>query len=125
MLTCTLTNVGTQAEPWPVVGLLHLSTDADRAIVRRDVELSLSGTGLDNGLWWLGGTLVGYSRFDWDGTAAAGSNRDITVAIVDDADYEPAERFYLGLAADGSRNVSALLDAAVTDRHRRKRRQEQ
>ena len=111
-LTCTLANLGTQAEPWPVVGLLHLSTDIDRAIVRRDVTLSITGTDPDNGLWWIGQTLVGYSRFDWSGTAAAGVTRDVTVAVVGDGDYEPAERFHLGLAAVGSRSVGALLDTA-------------
>ena len=112
-LTCSLANAGTQAQPWPVVGLLHLSTDADRAIVRRDVTLSIPGTNPNNGLWWIGRTLVGYSRFDWSGTAAVGSTRDVAIDIVDDDDYEPAERFHLGLAADGSRNVGALVDAAV------------
>ena len=113
MLTCTLANRETQAAPWPVVGVLHLSTDADRAMVRRDVTVSLADTAVDHGLWWIGRTLVGYARFDWSGTAAAGYSRDVTVGIVDDADYETAERFRLGQAADGSRSVGALLDSAV------------
>ena len=112
-LTCTLVNLGSEAGPWPVAGLVHLSTDDDRALVRRDVALTATDATVENGLWWIGETLVGYSRFDWSGDATAGSSRDVTVTIIDDGDYEPAERFYLALAADGSRNVGALVDSAA------------
>ena len=124
-LTCTLANVGTRAAPWPVVGLLHLSTDAHRAIVGRDATLSVGGATPDSGLWWIGHTLVGYVRIDRSGTAASGSTRDVSIAIVDDTVYEPAERFHLGLAADGQPQCRSVGGQRLCRGHRRKRRKEQ
>ncbi len=121
-LDCTLTNTGDETESWPVVGILHLSTDVDRALVRGsavDVEFGTLAPDveLDGGVWWVGDTLVAYSRFDWDGEAAAsgdpagGDSRTVPVAIVNDADHEGAERFYISLGPDGSRGVGILSNS--------------
>ena len=61
---------------------------------------------------------MGYSRFDWAGMAEATASvdsddvRDVPISIVDDGDYESAERFYVSLAPDGSRAIGVLVDNA-------------
>ncbi|MCY4663425.1 MAG: hypothetical protein OXC00_02025 [Acidimicrobiaceae bacterium] len=75
-LTCTLANTSAEAQPWPVVAILHLSSDEDRALVRGSLIDVVFGARspaaeLDNGVEWIGETLVGYSRFDWPGKAGA------------------------------------------------------
>ncbi|WP_419865405.1 hypothetical protein [Candidatus Poriferisodalis sp.] len=73
-MACTLTNTSADAQPWPVVALLHLSADEDRAlVVGSPVDVAFGSLSpaveLDSSVWWIGETLVGYSRFDWDGEA--------------------------------------------------------
>ena len=124
-LTCTLTNTAATEEDWPVVGILHRSADSNRALVRGsplDVRLSAPNPDatIEGGVWWIGPDLVGYSFFDWSGTAAAASgatttttgattnSRQVVISILDDGDHESEEVFYVSLASDGSRNVGAL-----------------
>ena len=126
-LTCTLTNTAATEEDWPVVGILHRSADSNRALVRGsplDVELSAPTpeATIEGGVWWIGSDLVGYSFFDWSGTAAAASgatttttggtttSRQVVISIVDDGDHESEEVFYVSLASDGSRNVGVLYN---------------
>ena len=113
-LQCTISDTGVGAAAWPVVGILHLSSDADRALVRGvpvDVALEApaAGTPVDGGVWWIGDVLVGYARADLLGESEGdGDTRTVSIAVLDDEDYEPAERFYVALAGDGRRGVGAL-----------------
>ncbi|WP_419927336.1 cadherin-like beta sandwich domain-containing protein [Candidatus Poriferisocius sp.] len=118
-LACTLTNTAEEAKPWPVVAILHLSTDDDRALVRGtliDVSLGTPSPGatIDGGVTWIGDTLVGYSRFDWSGTAGAkgatGSSRTVNVVASHDSFDEDSEKFYVALGPDGSRGVGLLYN---------------
>ena len=126
-LTCTLTNTAATEEDWPVVGILHRSADSNRALVRGsplDVELNAPTpeATIEGGVWWIGRDLVGYSFFDWSGTAAAASgatttttgattnSRQVVISILDDGDDESEEVFYVSLASDGSRNVGVLYN---------------
>ena len=132
-LTCTLKNTAAEAKPWPVVAILHLSTDGDRALVRGtsiDVTLgtpSPSAT-TEGGVTWIGDTLVGWSRFDWSGSAGAdptqttvpqgapGNSRTVTIVAAHDGIDEEIEKFYVALGPDGSRGVGLLYNnkASVT-----------
>ncbi len=110
---CTLTNSGTEAKNWPVVGILHLSSDANRALVRGSpVDLQLAtpdpSSEIDGGLWWIGSVLIAYSRFDWEGEASTQASRTVSITIQDDDDYEGEEVFYVSLTASGSRGVGFL-----------------
>ena len=112
-LECIVSFVGDAATDWPVVGVLHLSSDAARALVRGvplDLDMAVpDGAKADGGLWWIGDVLVGFERFDLPGTARTrGERRTVSIAIRDDDDYEPAERFYVALAPSGSRGVGIL-----------------
>ena len=133
-LACTLTNTSSAASAWPVVALVHLSDDTDRAlVVGSPIDASFAtrqpAAELDSGVEWIGDTLVGYSRFDWSGdapgapattppsTSAPPANaRTVNIAIADDAAQEGSERFYVALGPDGSRGVGLLTTnkAAVT-----------
>ena len=111
--SCTLTNTNSNNRNWPAVGILHLSSDSDRALVRGvpiDVKWGsrTPSASLDEEVEWLGPELVGYSRFDWDGNASPGGARQIPLTIVDDKDYEGAERFYVSLAPSGRRGLGPL-----------------
>ena len=118
-LTCTLSNPGSSATPWPGVAIFHLSEDADRALVRGgdvDVEFDTltpaASTAFDQelegGVWWVGRVLVAYERFDWSGNAAASASRSIPIMALDDELYEGDEQFYITLTPDGTRNATAL-----------------
>ena len=118
-LTCTLSNPGSSATPWPGVAMFHLSEDADRALVRGgdvDVEFDTltpaASTAFDQelegGVWWVGRVLVAYERFDWSGNAAASASRSISIMALDDELYEGDEQFYITLTPDGTRNATAL-----------------
>ena len=112
-VACTLTNSGTEAKNWPVVGILHLSSDANRALVRGsplDLQLATPdpSSEIDGGLWWIGSVLIAYSRFDWEGDASAEASRTVSITIQDDDHYEGEEIFYVSLAASGSRGVGFL-----------------
>ena len=126
-LVCTLKNTATEAKPWPVVAILHLSTDTDRALVRgSSIDITLGApspeTAIDGGVTWIGDTLVGYSRFDWPGDAdadpgetattvgAPGSSRTVNIVAAQDSLDENSERFYVALGPDGSRGVGSLTD---------------
>ena len=126
-LACTLKNTATEAKPWPVVAILHLSTDTDRALVRGssiDVTLGTPSpeAAIDGGVTWIGDTLVGYSRFDWSGFAdadpgetatsvgAPGSSRTVNIVAPQDSLDENSERFYVALGPDGSRGVGFLYN---------------
>ena len=110
---CTLENTGAEAKDWPVVGILHLSSDANRALVRGsplDLQLATPdpSSEIDGGLWWIGSVLVAYSRFDWQGRASAQASRTVSIIIEDDDEYEDNEIFYVSLASSGSRGVGFL-----------------
>ena len=118
-LTCTLSNPGSSATPWPGVAIFHLSEDADRALVRggdADVEFDTLTPAasaafdqeLEGGVWWVGRMLVAYERFDWSGDAAASASRSISIMALDDELYEGDEQFYITLTPDGTRNATAL-----------------
>ena len=118
-LTCTLSNPGSSATPWPGVAIFHLSEDADRALVRGgdvDVEFDTltpaASTAFDQelegGVWWVGRVLVAYERFDWSGNAAASASRSIPIMALDDELHEGDEQFYITLTPDGTRNATAL-----------------
>ena len=112
-VACTLTNTDAEAKNWPVVGILHLSSDADRALVRGsplDLQLATPdpSSEIDGGLWWIGSVLIAYSRFDWEGEASTQVSRTVSITIQDDDDYEGEEVFYVSLAASGSRGVGFL-----------------
>ena len=120
-LSCTLTNTTDDANDWPVVAILHLSTDADRAlVVGAPVDVSfgtLTGSpAIDQNVWWIGDTLVGYSRFDWTGQAPASTvdddsdARTVSIAATDDTAWETAEAFYVTLGPDSSKGVGFLYD---------------
>ena len=117
-LGCELRNGGEAAAPWPVVGVLHLSSDgAGEARLRgAPVDLRLlppgHGAATDGGVWWTGDTLVGYERFDWDGDAEPGESRSFAaVSVEDDTDYEGEEWFYVAMAASGRRGIGFLYDS--------------
>ena len=110
---CTLKYSGTEAKNWPVAGILHLSSDANRALVRGsplDLQLATPdpSSEIDGGLWWIGSVLIAYSRFDWEGEASTQASRTVSITIQDDDDYEGEEVFYVSLAASGSRGVGFL-----------------
>ena len=118
-LTCTLSNPGSSAVPWPGVAMFHLSEDADRALVRgEDVDVEFDtltpaasanfDQELEGGVWWVGRVLVAYERFDWSGNAAASASRSIPIMALDDELYEGDEQFYITLTPDGTRNATAL-----------------
>ena len=112
-VACTLTNTAAETKNWPVVGILHLSSDANRALVRGsplDLQLETPNPAseIDGGLWWIGGVLVAYSRFDWQGTASAQASRTVSIVIEDDDEYEGNEIFYVSLASSGSSGVGFL-----------------
>ena len=124
-LTCTLTNTSEEAKPWPVVAILHLSTDDDRALVRgTSIDVTLGtptpSAAIDGGVTWIGDTLVGYSRFDWSGSAGAegtpGDSRTVNIVAQHDSLDEDSEKFYVALGPDGSRGVGILYNnkASVT-----------
>jgi hypothetical protein len=135
-LECTLTNTSSAAEAWPVVALVHLADDTDRAlVVGKPIDAAFAArqpaAELDSGVEWIGETLVGYSRFDWSGRASAApatplspasapaesaNARTVNIAVSDDALQEGNERFYVALGPDGSRGVGLLFanKAAVT-----------
>ena len=118
-LTCTLSNPGSSATPWPGAAIFHLSEDADRALVRgEDVDVEFDtltpassanfDQELEGGVWWVGRVLVAYERFDWSGNAAASASRSIPIMALDDELYEGDEQFYITLTPDGTRNATAL-----------------
>ena len=120
-LVCTLSNTTDADAPWPVVGIVHLSSDTDRALVVGsliDVEFGtlVGGPDVESDVWWIGDVVVGYSRFDWDGEATASSetettdSRTVNIAVNDDSAWEEAEAFYVSLAPNGSRGVGFLYD---------------
>ncbi|WP_419944336.1 hypothetical protein [Candidatus Poriferisodalis sp.] len=129
-LACTLANSSSEAQPWPVVALLHLSADEDRAlVVGSPVDVGFGSLSpvveLDSSVWWIGETLVGYSRFDWDGDADGvpadppptvttlvppETSRTVSIAVVDDAAAEGSEQFYVALGPDGSDGVGFLYN---------------
>jgi hypothetical protein len=133
-LACILTNTSATPEAWPVVAIVHLSDDTDRAlVVGSPIDAAFAArqpaANLDSGVEWIGDTLVGYSRFDWSGSAEAAPDttststssapanaRTVNIAISYDALQEGNERFYVALGPDGSRGVGLLSTnkAAVT-----------
>ena len=132
-LSCTLTNTSAEAKPWPVVAILHLSTDDDRALVRgASIDVTLGAPSpaatIDGGVTWIGDTLVGYSRFDWSGDAGAdptqttttvgspGNSRTVSIVASQDSLDEDSEKFYVALGPDGSKGVGILYNnkASVT-----------
>ena len=117
--SCTLSNLGEAAAPWPVVAIVHLSTDANRALVRGsplDARLGAPSPSadIDGGVDWVGDTLVAYSRFDWSDDAPAagadGDSRNVPIVVEADDDYEAGELFYVSLAPDGRTALGPLLD---------------
>ena len=127
-LACTLKNTAAEAKPWPVVAILHLSTDTDRALVRgSSIDVTLGAPSpaadLDGGVTWIGDTLVGYSRFDWSGDAgaqgAAGNSRTVNIVAAHDGLDENSEKFYVALGPDGTKGVGLLYNnkasVALTD----------
>ena len=111
--TCVLTNTNNVRKAWPAVGLLHISTDSDRALVRGepiDVRWGARSpaAALDNEVWWIGADLVAYSRFDWTGQATPSEARNVPLSIIQDDDYEAAERFYISLAPNHGKAVGPL-----------------
>lgn len=132
-LACTLTNTAAEAKPWPVVAILHLSTDTDRALVRgTSIDVTLGTPSpeatIEGGVTWIGDTLVGYSRFDWPGNAGAdptqtsttvaapGNTRTVNIVAEQDSLDEDNEKFYVALGPDGSKGVGILYNnkASVT-----------
>ncbi|MCY3662273.1 MAG: SwmB domain-containing protein [bacterium] len=122
-LTCTLKNTSEEAKPWPVVAILHLSTDDDRALVRgTSIDVTLGtptpSAAIDGGVTWIGDTLVGYSRFDWSGNAGAegtpGNSRTVNIVAQHDSLDEDSERFYVALGPDGSRGVGILYNSRAS-----------
>ncbi len=126
-LPCTLKNTAAEAKPWPVVAILHVSTDADRALVRgTSIDVTLGApspsAAIDGGVTWIGDTLVGYSRFDWSGNAGAdptqttvpegapGNSRTVNIAATNDGLDEDSEKFYVALGPDGSKGVGLLYN---------------
>ena len=120
-LVCTLSNTSDEAADWPTVGIVHLSSDDDRAlVVGSPVDVAfgvLEGSPeTEDDVWWIGDVLVGYSRFDWDGQATASSesgttdSRTVNIVVADDTAWETAESFYVALAPSGARGVGFLYD---------------
>ena len=112
-LTCTLTNSADEAAGWPVIAILHLSSDSNRALVRGSPLDLRFGTPVpdatvDGGLWWIGDVLVGYSRFDWSEVAEAEASRSVSIVVEDDDDHEGEEVFFVSLAPSGTRGVGSL-----------------
>ena len=119
-LTCTLANTAGEPRPWPVVAIMHLSTDEDRALVRgSSIDVAFGArspsAALDADVWWIGETLVGYSRFDWPGSAGAATTeatdtRTVDVVAQQDSHDEETEAFYVALGPAGSRGVGLLYN---------------
>ena len=120
-LACTLSNTSDEVADWPTVGIVHLSSDDDRAlVVGSPVDVAFGalegGPETEDDVWWIGDVLVGYSRFDWDGQATASSgsettdSRTVNIVVADDTAWEEAESFYVALAPSGARGVGFLHD---------------
>lgn len=109
---CTVTNTADGSRPWPGVVIFHKSSDGARALVRGRVDVefgSLVPNAREEGaLWWVGDTLIGYSRFDWSGRAGSGESRTVPIRALDDDAFEGDESFYVTLTPDRSRNDTAL-----------------
>ena len=72
--SCTLTNDRSDDLQWPTVGLLHSSSDSHRALVAGspvDVRFGspLTASDVVTSNWWAGDVLLGFSRFNWPGSA--------------------------------------------------------
>ena len=128
-LACTLTNTTDTAAEWPVVGIIHLSNDADRAlVVGEPVDVAFgsltSSPDIEDGVWWIGDVLVGYSRFDWSGQAAASSDsettdtRTVNITAVDDTAWEESESFYITLGAQRDAGSGLPLRQPSASDHR-------
>ncbi len=118
---CSVGNTAASEAEWPTVGLMHSSEDANRALVvgsPLDVAWGapLASSSVVSTNWWIGAELIGFSRFDETGKASANQSRSFTVVVADDERYEPAETFYVGMIASGSKNMTAMFNnkAAVT-----------
>ena len=114
-LACTLANTSKERQRWPVVAILHLSTDDERALVYgKSIDVAFGKRSprrpLDSGLEWVGPTLVGYSRFGWGGWAAAGDTRTVSIVAKTDAP-EGGEAFYVALGPHRSRSVGLLYES--------------
>ncbi len=118
---CSVENTAAAGAEWPTVGLMHSSEDANRALVvgsPLDVAVGapLASSSIVSTNWWIGDELIGFSRFDKTGEATANQSWSFAVVVADDERYEPAETFYVGMIASGSKNITAMFDnkAAVT-----------
>ena len=135
-LSCTLTNTGSDAAPWPVVAIIHSSADDNRALITEDsviastassyavdLEFAESQTPVREdykygyGELFSGGsmsvyTVYGYEKFDWSGEAAADASRTVSIDIKSDDEYEDedGEVFFVALAASDSTGLSGLVD---------------
>ena len=121
-LACTLSNTTDEEAEWPVVGILHLSSDASRALVVRSPTDVAFGTladspSIEQDVWWIGDVLVGYSRFDWDGKATASSETDtadsrtVNITVTDGHRLGACRGVSMWqLAPNGSRGVGFLYD---------------
>ncbi len=134
-LTCTLRNEGDASADWPVVATIHGSMDAERAYVAedttsagtafsRDADLAQAQTPVADayrhgyGELFSGGSfshreVYGFQKFDWEGQAAVGAERQVTVAVADDGLEEATEVFYVALAPSGYTGLSELVENRV------------
>ena len=135
-LTCTLTNTGSAAAPWPVIAIIHSSADDNRALITEDsvIASTASSYGVDlefaesqnpvrenykygYGELFSGGsrsvyTVYGYEKFDWSGEADAGASRTVTITIKSDSrsENEDGEVFFVALASSDYTGLSELVD---------------
>ncbi|WP_419947408.1 cell wall-binding repeat-containing protein [Candidatus Poriferisodalis sp.] len=137
VMECTLSNVSSEGQPWPVVGVLHSALDDSRAFVAGDPVVTSSdaafskdlsfgeqdpmreGFNFGYGELFSGGSSSlyrtwGYEKFDWSGTAAAGAHRIVRVELHDDLasadDPGATEHFYVALAPSDYSGLSELAD---------------
>ena len=134
-ISCALTNTNSTSEDWPVVAIIHSSSDGDsRALLAEDTRIPESNPsfGIDvrlsdvqtparenynygYGELFSGGsrsvyTTYGYQKFDWSGQGAASATRSVVIQTMADDEVESAEIFYIAVAPSGHTDLSRLVD---------------
>ena len=125
--TCVLANTADAVNEWPVVAILNSSLDEHAAALTRvdpdqtagirlsdDPEADLENYNYGYGEL-LPRTTAGdyrvfrYERFDPQGTAASGAERDVSLSIDDGTAIEASQVFYVALAPSDATGLAELV----------------
>ncbi|WP_420443401.1 cadherin-like beta sandwich domain-containing protein [Candidatus Poriferisodalis sp.] len=125
--TCVLANTADAANEWPVVAILNSSFDEHAAALTRVDPDQTAGirlsddpvADLDNYNYGYGELLprtatgdyrvFHYERFDPQGTAAAGAERDVSLSIDDGTAIETSQVLYAALALSDATGLAELV----------------